>query len=248
MFIVKKIISVFLMPFTFSLIFILLGLYFLWFTKKQKRGKVLVSAGFFSLIIFSFAPIINPLLSDLERNSSIYDGSRVEFVVVLGCGHYSNPKLPLSSHLISQSLTRLCEGIKILRENRGSKLILSGYSGLNDMIPNAVVMKNVAISLGVDPSLIITEPRPRDTIEEAKYISEIVKEKEFALVTSAFHMRRASAIFKRRGLNFVTAPTYYIVKGENHSLVPRAGTISNSHTLISEYLGYMWAKVKYFLF
>ncbi len=244
MFLVKKIISVFLMPFTFSLLFLLIGLFYLWFTKNQKRGKYFVSAGFLSLIVFSFAPLINPLLSDLERNNPIYDGSKVEYVVVLGYGHHSNPQNPLSSRLLSQSLTRLCEGIMILRTNRDSKLILSGFSGFQDKIPNAIVMKNVAVSLGVDPAFIITEPKPRDTIEEAMHISKIVKDKKFALVTSAFHMRRASAIFKKRGLNFVTAPTYYMVKRKGINLVPKPGTLSKSHTLISEWLGYIWAKIK----
>ncbi|MCP4163707.1 MAG: envelope biogenesis factor ElyC [Deltaproteobacteria bacterium] len=244
MFLIKKIVSVFLMPFTFSLLFLLIGLYYLWFTKNQKRGKYFVSAGFLSLIVFSFAPLINPLLSDLERNNTVYDGSKVEYVVVLGGGHNSDPTIPLSSHLISQSLMRLSEGISILRRNKGSKLVLSGFSGFQDKIPNAIVMEKVAVSLGVDNALIITEPKPRDTIEESMYISKIVKDKKFALVTSAFHMRRASAIFKKRGLNFVTAPTYYMVKRSGINLVPKPGTLSKSHTLISEWLGFIWAKIK----
>ncbi|MCP3921880.1 MAG: envelope biogenesis factor ElyC [Desulfobacterales bacterium] len=243
MFLVKKIISVFLMPFTFSLLFLLIGLYYLWFTKKQKRGKYFVSAGFLSLIVFSFAPLINPLLSDLERNNTVYDGSKVEYVVVLGGVKNSDPTIPLSNHLSSHSLSRLIEGITIQRKNAGSKLILSGY-GANSDITSAEIMEKVAISLGVDPVFIITEPNPRDTIEESMYISKIVKDKKFALVTSAFHMRRASAIFKKRGLNFVTAPTYYMVKRSGINLVPKPGTLSKSHTLISEWLGFIWAKIK----
>ncbi len=47
-------------------------------------------------------------------------------------------------------------------------MILSGYEG-DDKIQHALVLKDVAISLGVPKEDIITQEEAKDTAEEAEY-------------------------------------------------------------------------------
>ena len=48
----------------------------------------------------------------------------MSYVVVLGGGYTWNPEWAPSSNLISNSLPRLTEGIRLWQENPGSKMIL----------------------------------------------------------------------------------------------------------------------------
>ena len=141
MFFFKKLVSFFIMPLQLGFVMSFAGLYLLWFTKKQKIGKILCASGILWIFIFSLNPVGNLLLSPLERSFLKYESGAetVRYVVVLGGGHVSDQRLPVSSQISSDSLTRLIEGVTIFRENPGSKLILSGYEG-HDRISNAVVM------------------------------------------------------------------------------------------------------------
>ena len=133
MFILKKIISSFLYPFPISLLLSFLGLYLLWFTTKQRAGKILISAGLVILTLFSYHVLVDRLLRPLERQydtieikslspvQKTEDKSAIKFVVVLGGGHTSDPELPLMSQIGRSSLVRLIEGIRIYRKISGRK-------------------------------------------------------------------------------------------------------------------------------
>ena len=66
MFLFKKIVGPLLLPVSVGLEVMLLGLFFLWFTQRQRTGKMLVTigAGLFGLLSYSVFP--NMLLRPLE--------------------------------------------------------------------------------------------------------------------------------------------------------------------------------------
>ncbi len=245
MFFFKKLIVPFLMPFPLGLAMFFAGIFLVWFTKKQKTGKILRTSGILWILFFSLNPVADLLLSPLESAFLKYEPGvqTVKYVVVLGGGHISDQRLPLSSQIGSASLTRLIEGVKIFRENPGSKLIVSGYEG-GDKTPHAVIMANIAKSIGVDASDIIIEPRSKDTKDEARMIKDIVMDDPFVLVTSASHMKRAVALFKFHGLSPVPAPTYFRIKGsDTFTLMPSRDSLIKSEAAIHEYLGIVWANL-----
>ncbi|MDM8537097.1 ElyC/SanA/YdcF family protein [Desulfobacterales bacterium HSG17] len=173
MFMFKKIVSLILMPLPFGLLIGFAGLFLLIFTRRQKTGKVFVSFGLIFIALTSYSPFADILLSPLEKTYKKYqpDQKKISYVVVLGGGHTTDFALPLSSQIASASLTRLVEGISIYRENPGSRLIVSGWQGRYDPVPNAAVMASLANALGVPLDDIIMEPRPKDTKDEARLIS-----------------------------------------------------------------------------
>ncbi|MEW5801116.1 MAG: ElyC/SanA/YdcF family protein [bacterium] len=268
MFILKKIIARFLFPVSLSIEFSLLGLFFLWFTSKQRVGKILASIGLGLILLLSYSAISDPLVKPLESTYKPYSpgslhedidspkggskdrsqkGSPIKFVVVLGSGNTSDPKLPLTSQLDGESLVRLIEGIRIYRGHKGSKLILSGGI-VFDPVPNAEIMARVAREIGVHKNDIIIESQSRDTQDEARLIKPIVKNDRFILVTSASHMRRAMAMFKKQGMNPVPAPTGHMAKDEHGlnpcAFFPGAGSLYKAEKGFYEYLGIAWAKLR----
>jgi Uncharacterized conserved protein len=259
MFILKKIISAFLYPLPLSLLLSFLGLYFLWFTNKQKAGKILVSVGLVILTLFSYPVIADKLLRPLERQYDAFEikssssvlktegESAIKFVVVLGGGHTSDPELPLLSQINTSPLVRLMEGIRIYRKYHGIKLLLSG-GGILDPFSEAEVMAHVAREMGVPESDIILESKSRDTKDEALLIKPIVGNKPFVLVTSASHIPRSMALFKKLGMNPIPSPVGHRVKdgrGLNHySFFPSPGNIQKAELAIHEYIGMTWAKLR----
>jgi len=142
---------------------------------------------------------------------------------------------------------RLTEGIAVYRQNAGSKLMLSGFKG-RDQISNAEAMASVALEQGVPVSDIIMESEPKDTAEEAATWAGYLQAKRFALVTSASHMPRAVALFEYQGLKPIPAPTVFLSGGHHgfswRSLFPSAGAINIVESAWHEYLGISWAKLQ----
>jgi uncharacterized SAM-binding protein YcdF (DUF218 family) len=259
MFILKKILAQFMSPASLSLGISLIGLLLLVFTKRQRVGKVFVSIGLFLMLLFSYSVIPNYLLRPLEGKYDPYyiqlpnksfesEGMQpVKFVVVLGGGHISDPKLPITSQIGEESLVRLIEGIRIYKKYSRVKLILSGGRGF-DPIPNADVMAHVAKELGVDENDIILESQSKDTKDEAQLIKPLVGNDHFILVTSASHMPRSIALFKKLGMNPIPAPTGYLVIRKQglspSSFFPGAGNLRKAEAGFHEYLGIAWAKLR----
>ena len=259
MFILKKIIAAFLYPLPLSILLSFLGLYLLWFTTKQKTGKIVVSVGLAILALFSYSIITNRLLRPLERKYDTFEiesssvvpetvnKSVIEFVVVLGGGHTSDPELPLISQIGKDSLIRLIEGIRIYRKYPGAKLILSG-GAVFDPVSEAEIMARVAREMGVPERDVILESKSQDTRDEALFIKPIVGNEPFVLVTSASHIPRSMALFKKLGMNPIPSPIGHSVKDRQglspSFFFPGSGSIRNAELAIHEYLGLTWAKLR----
>lgn len=122
MFMLKKIIAAILMPLPLALIIAGLGLYLLWFTKRQRLGKWAATIGVLMIVLFCSTPVSNLMISPLENHHPTFDVDKmsVNYVVVLGSGHVSDERLPVTSQINPPSLARLMEGIRIYQTNPGA--------------------------------------------------------------------------------------------------------------------------------
>ena len=254
MFLLKKIAAPFLFPIPLSLLFLLTGLSTLFFTDRRKTGKVLVTVGVLIFALLSFDQISTRIVSPLDQRYGAYSpfppgdvSDPVKYVVVLGCGHVSDPSLPVTSQLSEASLIRLVEGIRVYRKNPGSKMILSGGKGF-DPIPEARVFADAAEALGIRSTDLIMESNSKDTKDQARFIQKIVGSNRFILVTSAFHMPRAMALFRKGGMNPIPAPAGHVVKARRQlspsQFFPSADSLEKSERAIREYWGIIWAKLR----
>ena len=121
-FLLKKIISPFLMPVPAVLLLALVGLFCLWFTRRQKTGKVLVTMSTLLLGFFSYGAVSDMLARPLEHEYApiaYFESLKgVKWVVVLGGGSAVDKELPLSTYLSDASLVRLAEGVYIHNSNK----------------------------------------------------------------------------------------------------------------------------------
>jgi len=251
MFILKKIIAPMLLPYSLIVGLLLIGLFLLWLTRKQKAGKVIITLGVVLLLILSYATVPDFFLSRFERKypplSETLISDKVQWVVVLGGGHTSDPELPATGQISDASLSRLVEGIRIHRQLPQSNLVLSGGI-VFDPKPEARTMFEVASVLGVNQDNLTLDIASKDSKDQALRIKEITGNERFVLVTSALHLPRAMALFQAQGMNPIPAPTDFWIKesqGINPGdFFPRIGNLKKVERAVHEYLGILWAKLR----
>lgn len=250
MFVLKKICSAFLFPLPLCLEIGALGLILLWFTRRKTLGKTLCTLSFLLIFMISTGPFSKWILKPLEREFSIFDlktHPSVEWVVVLGGGLTSDPTLSTTNQLSTSSVLRLLEGLRLHKALPKSKLLLSG-GRVFDPVPEAEAMKRLALDWGILPENIVLETDSKDTDDEAKIIHGMIGETSFALVTSAYHMKRSMALFEKRGMHPIPAPCDYWIKDKQtkhpNFLVPSGLCVIQSEKAVKEYLGLIWAKLR----
>ncbi|HVV67442.1 MAG TPA: envelope biogenesis factor ElyC [Gammaproteobacteria bacterium] len=250
-FIVKKFISAILLPIPWILLCLILGLILLWFTRQQVWGKIFITLTLFMLLVSVLPFIPNYLLKNLENRYPPFAASlfpQATYVVVLGGGQIFNHDLTASHQLTDHSLSRLIEGIRLYKSMPGTRLLLSGgaVSGLNDS--EALTMQKAALSLGVPLQDMVLETTAKDTHEEAVNLQQLLGNKPFILVTSAFHMPRAMAVFENLHMHPIAAPTGYqalpIWNGLRLNEVISPKNTVNMDIVIHEYMGLGWEKLK----
>lgn len=247
LFFIKKIIGVLLMPLPVISALILLSFFALWRKKNTKSLVYIALAG--SLTLLTGTPIIaDRLLGSLEQKYKQFDMSEnVDYIVVLGCGHTNDPRMPITSQLKHCSLARVIEGLRIHQQKPNSIFLTSG-SAFSEPFSNAAMGADLLIAMGIDPTIIQQLEAPRDTEDEAIAAKPILSGKRFALVTSASHMQRAIGLFEAQGLHPIAAPTQHLVQHgggrDLHYYLPHSRHMQKFERWWYEFLGQQWLTIK----
>lgn len=247
MLLLKKLIAPLFFPLPFCLLLMGIGLALLWFSRRQKTGRIITTAGFLVLLVLSYGWLSNPLLRSLEHVYPPLGEAEVagaKWVVVLGGGTTSDPSLPITLRATGTTLARLVEGIRLHRRLPGSRLLLSGAAVFGTG-SDAQSMQAIAIALGVAPEGIVLDEESPDTESQAVNVARVVKGEPAMIVTSAFHMRRSIDLFTNAGVRAVPAPAQYIMQGSRafspSDLYPGPFSLVTAQLVENEYLGRAWA-------
>jgi uncharacterized SAM-binding protein YcdF (DUF218 family) len=257
MFVFKKIFSRLFSPVPLCIEVLLVGLLLLWFTRKQKAGRIVVTLAGALLFLFSSHFFSFMLLTPLEsRYPALFTvpearapvGLReVKFIVVLGSGFSHEADRPIAIQLDESSIARLVEGVRMSKVLNGCKLVLSGGPGPDSVSSAAQTMAQLAQDLGVGRQDMILETQSRDTDDEARLLAPIVGEQPFILVTEASHMPRAMTLFRKHGTHPIADPVDFRTSHSQaiapDEVFPDAGDLSGSERAVYEYLGLVWAKI-----
>ena len=247
-FALKKLISAILMPLPLGMMLILLG-FLLMFSRRVVLPKCLVGGGFLVLLLTTCGNLSRDRLAALESYAPPFNATqwctparKLDYVVVLGGRLEGDRHRPPSARVAGEVLPRLVEGIRVYQLCPGSKLVVSGgIPGLPDAGFAAVAGK-LAEQLGVPGNDIIREQRPLDTVSEARTMQPLLQDSYFALVTSAWHMPRAVALFRAQGLKPFPAPAaFHTGRGR---WWPNSRSLLNSEWLVHEKLGLLWAEIR----
>jgi len=249
LFTLKKYIGGMLLPLPLLLLLMGIGLALVWFTRYQKSGKALMSAGWLALVLISLQPVADGMLRPIEQTYPTWRGSQqVKYIVVLGGGYTWNDTWAPSSNLINNSLPRLTEAVRLWRQNPGAKMIFTGAPAVTNPVSTAEAGARVAETLGIPRSDIMTLDSAKDTEEEAAAVKQAIGETPFLLVTSASHLPRAMIFFRHAGTNPLPAPANQLAIDSPlnpwERIIPSPVWLMHSDRVGYETLGRVWQWLK----
>ena len=249
MFLIKKIVGPLLYPLPLCFLILAAGVALLWFTRWQRTGKVAVTLSFALIALFGYGVVSYPLLRSLEQTHPLPGPealAEAKWVVVLSGDTLSNPAFPVTARASGTTLSRLVEGIRLHRQLPGTRLVFSG-AGTGER-SDTEVMVAVAVALGVDARAIVVEGRSPDTETQAVNVAAIVKDEPCLLVTSAFHLPRAMALFMKAGVRATAAPAQFAIDPRRPivptDFYPATFGLVGMQIATHEYLGYAWASLR----
>ena len=180
---------------------------------------------------------------------------RGDVIVVLG-GATRSPGYPRPTAEVNEAGDRLIYAAHLYAEGTAPRVLVSGGNApwvSPDGPPEAAIMADLLNLMGVPDEAIWLETTSRNTYENAIYSFEFLADQDvetLILVTSAFHMPRAHAIFKQGDYTIIPAPAdYRVTQAEwDHytqpnltiqlfNLLPNSRDLSWTTQIIKEYIG-----------
>ncbi|HEX5002998.1 MAG TPA: YdcF family protein [Bacteroidia bacterium] len=200
-FLLSKIFEFVLLPLTWIIVLLGVGLY------KNANGRRMILAAFLMLLFFTNPYFINVALHSWEvqgRKVSSIDLPYDVVIVLGGSMRYYNGEL--NRPVYSSSVDRMLQAITLYKQHKVKKILLSGGSG-RVLFPDereSAILAGILDDAGIPRSDIILENNSRNTwqnaVESAKLLKSGTYGNRFLLLTSAFHMRRSLACFSKAGL------------------------------------------------
>lgn len=218
---------------------------------KPKLAIALMLVSVLSLYALS-TPVVAEVLQQSLENSypaiPIEAVEKADAIVVLG-GYLHEPSSQHPIAEFTEAIDRLWAASRLFRAQKAPLVLLAGGTVPvlgQATIPESQAAKSVLEQWGVPPEAILVEVHSRNTHENAIFSAPILAGNgvhRSILVTSAAHMPRALAIFKRTGLDVVPFPTDYQSGWNVPELLirwlPDAEALLKSNRAIKEWIG--WA-------
>jgi len=242
------------MPLPVCLLLMLAGLWLLGKKPRRNAGRTLLAAGMLLLLLASnnwvSVRLIRPLESRYPAVPELTAGAplpaslaRCRYVVVLGSGHGDVDALPATAKLSPFALARIVEGVRLLRVLPDARLIVTG-PGTDNHPTHASVLTQAAVSLGISPDRIVRIETARDTEDESQAVRQLIGDAPVALVTSAWHMPRAAALFRQAGVDLLPCPADFLAKPapgwHAADFICEPDALNRSTFAVREYLGRTW--------
>lgn len=226
---------------------------FLWLRPQSQWPKLLVLVGSLGLFLVSTTPVSHALIAPLEMQypallpkdiNALKKTKHIDYIVVLGCGHDTNPHLPESSFLHQCARIRMTEGAHLAKQFPSATLVFTG-ARFHDRKAHADVMKQAAMQYGIPASRIKTFSNPYDTAQEVQSLARMLVDTHSILVTSASHMPRAMQLFTFEGITLIPAPTDFHVRylgsgAKWYYWIPTSKSLYITNVAAHEYIGSLW--------
>ncbi|MEW6468080.1 MAG: YdcF family protein [Bacteroidota bacterium] len=248
-FILSKILAFLLSPITWITVL----LFFALFAKAPGRKRKFLLSGIFVLLFFSNTFIFDefnrlweyPAMHEKDLEGPFDAG------IVLGSFTVYDPQYDRLQ--FNRGSDRLWQAVNLYKKGKIKKIIYVGGSGrLNDTpYKDGELIKRFLSGLGIPQEDILLETESMNTHENAVNAKKVIGKElpggKYLLITSAFHMRRAKACFKKEGL-IVTPYTTDRYTGKrkfqfDHAFIPNIYALHSWDNLIHEVVGMITYKI-----
>lgn len=244
--------SIFLPPLLLILL-VILAIKFL--PRRPARAKKLLIA-FVVCFWVASTPLTSQLLFSLEESSPALtsqdiDNAHAQAIIVLGGGMHNNAPEMGGETTSVFTLARLRYGARLHRQT-GLPMLVTGAAPIdtNSKGEAQLMAQTLEEDFGIKPTWI--EAHSLNTAGNAKLSKEILNKEgidKIFLVTQAWHMRRAAAIFRAQGFEVIPAPTLFEGYTSRipfiYQIIPTPQALKESYYAFHEFIGYLWYQIRY---
>lgn len=248
-FVLSKTVSYLAMPLT--IVFVLLGLGL--FLKNTRWKKRCLYAGVVLLLFFSNGFIANELFRAWELPARSFETLKPYRMAVVLTGVVSQGRDPDDRTYFRKGADRVTHTVQLYKLGLVEKILISGGDGrlLGPARPEAELLREAMVVMGVPEEVILLEENSDNTHENAVFTAQMLKKlgvapDECILVTSAFHMRRAIACFRKQGIEMEVFPTDFYSEPRLHPdayIIPKPEALILWQKLFKEWIGLVAYKV-----
>ena len=217
-FYLSKIFWFFIQPLNLTIFLLLAGLLAAMIGRRRLAATGSVLA-FLILALSAWTSLGAMMLNPLEERFARPPlPERVDGIVVLGGGFEGAINLVRGGYELNSGGDRMVETAILARRFPTAKVVVSGGTGelFLDGEGDAATAPRLLTALGVTADRLILENKSRNTYENAVFTKELVTPmpgETWLLVTSAFHMPRAKALFDTAGFATIPWPVDYRTTG-----------------------------------
>jgi uncharacterized SAM-binding protein YcdF (DUF218 family) len=215
--------------------------------RRRGFGQLLLGLAILWLWVWSMPLVeerITASLTERHPPTPVAALPRVDAIVVLG-GGMTPARGDRGYPDLDEAADRFWHAARLYHRERAPRIIVSGgnvWAAEGGTEADAAI--GFLTDLGVPRDAILREGRSRNTRDNAVYSAELlgsVEARHILLVTSATHMHRALAAFRRAGIHATPAATDYPMPDARPlalRLLPDAEALAASTRSLKEYLGF----------
>ncbi|HVY87498.1 MAG TPA: YdcF family protein [Hyphomonadaceae bacterium] len=236
----------FLTPSNLLLLAMAVGILLLRWARTRKLGLRLAAGGAIATALVTVLPVSEWLLASLERRFPAYEPCKsstaqpLAGIILLG-GAISSEEI--DGRIIEDlggSADRIRKAAQLAHEYPSLPVLVSGGQAFprKGARPESVATADLLKELGVEESRLKLETASRTTAENAAFVKSQAGTGAWLLVTSAFHMPRSVATFRKAGIDVIPVPTDWMVDDNRPLLTMNAlDRLGKLDLAVHEYLG-----------
>jgi len=234
-----------------STIIILLLLYCIRLCETRKlKQAIFVAIGF--VYLFSNEFIFDVIAGKWESQymQTVVESDNLVYEAGIVMGGISRRQPHSEEIQFSRAGDRLFQAIKLYKEGKVKRIIFSGGSGnlYQPEIKEGEYIRKYLQQIGMPDSSFIIESVSDNTYQSAVNMAQLIKRlglsnSKILLITSACHMRRSMACFKKQNIDNMIpyATDFYSGKLRfefEHCFLPETITMANYYVILHEIIGY----------
>lgn len=241
-FILSKILLFLLSP-AFWIILLLLWSFY---TKKERRRKYLRIVSLVLFIVFSNPYLFNVLARNWQGDVTTLPPNKKYAAGILLGGLSKTDRY--NNFYFTSEADRFIQTTKLFRTGKIENIIVTGGNSSiikSTKTPEAIQLKSELLLQGIPDSNIFIESQSKNTFQNARFTKRLVDSLQLAppyvLITSAMHVPRAKAVFKKAGLDIIPYPAVFREVNSNESLrdfiIPSIHILNEWNAFLKEVIG-----------
>lgn len=226
--------------------------------RKEKISRRIIIITALIIYLFSIQITSRILVYPLENSYSPIKFDNIDLsipsiIVILGGGVIpKTPNSPIMGELSDQTFKRIFMGYEIHKYTNFPIIISGGRPPNTNYIPEALIMREYLVRLGITASDIFIEPDSQTTEENAKYVNSLIDNMKISrifLVTSAIHLPRSYKIFHTlidKSAEIIPVPSNYLITRDKITWIdfkPDIDALRANSMAIHEYLGMIYFSI-----